>query len=214
MKKQIEKEILKRKKIYKSSPDDMISAYNRELETEKEYNGRQLLELLQNADDQESDEVYIELDTTNHQLMIANKGETCKPFSLDGIKSLMISNLSSKVTKKYIGNKGLGFRSIINWSEKVTINSNNLDISFSKEIVNNIFDELFTEEEWNSFVIKRNLPQGTRPIPFLAIPEIIEKQQEEWATKIIIYYKNNFFEDIKKQIDDLKEEILLFEYVK
>ena len=41
----------------------MISAYNREVETEKEYNGRQLLELLQNADDERSDEVQIALDT-------------------------------------------------------------------------------------------------------------------------------------------------------
>ena len=210
MKKQIEEEILKRKNIYKSSPDDMISAYNRELETEKEYNGRQLLELLQNADDQASDEVYIQLDTNNHQLIIANRGQACEPFSLDGIKSLMISNLSSKVTKKYIGNKGLGFRSIINWSNRVTINSNNLDIIFSKEVVNDIFDELFNKKEWNSFIKKRNLSQGTRPIPFLAIPKIINNQQEEWITKIIIDYKNDFFEDIKKQIDDLKDEILLF----
>jgi len=210
MKKQIEEEILKRKNIYKSSPDDMISAYNRELETEKEYNGRQLLELLQNADDQESDEVYIQLDTKNHKLIIRNRGQLCKPFSLDGIKSLMISNLSSKVTKKYIGNKGLGFRSIINWSKSVTINSNNFDIVFSKEVVNDIFDELFNKEEWNSFIEKRNLAHGTRPIPFLAIPKIIENQQDEWTTTIVIDYKNDFFEDIKKQIDDLKEEILLF----
>ncbi len=210
MKKEIELEIQKRKDIYKSSPDDMISAYNRELETEKEYNGRQLLELLQNADDENSDEVYIELNTKNSQLIIANRGTHCKSFSLDGIKSLMISNLSSKVTKKYIGNKGLGFRSIINWSNKVIINSNNLDIIFSKEIVNDIFDELFTKDDENKFIEKRNLPQGTKPIPFLAMPKVVENIQNKWITKITIEYKDSFLDDIKEQINDLKNEILLF----
>ncbi len=53
----------------------MISAYNREVETEKEYNGRQLLELLQNADDERSDEVQIELDIKKQTLTISNRGE-------------------------------------------------------------------------------------------------------------------------------------------
>ena len=133
MKNKILEEIKIRKEIYETSPADMISAFNREIETEKEYNGRQLLELLQNADDEQSDEVKIELNTTDKILTIANRGTSCTPFSFDGIRSLMISNLSSKTTKKFIGNKGLGFRSIINWSKKITISSNGLDIIFSRD---------------------------------------------------------------------------------
>jgi len=60
---QILKEIETRKEIYQISPYDMVAAYNREIETKKEYNGRQLLELLQNADDEKSDEVLIKLNT-------------------------------------------------------------------------------------------------------------------------------------------------------
>lgn len=144
--------IEERKKWCKDYPYDMISAYNREIETEKEYNGRQLLELLQNADDENSDEVLIRLDTNKNLLQISNKGENCKPFSYEGIRSLMISNLSSKTTKKFIGNKGLGFRSIINWSEKITINSNNLDVIFSKEIVSLIYDNLFDKSQHQQLI--------------------------------------------------------------
>lgn len=208
-KKQIEEEIKKRKEIYKSSPSDMISAYNREIETEKEYNGRQLLELLQNADDEKSDEVEIRLDTQSHTLTISNRGDNCTPFSYKGIRALMISNLSPKTNQKFIGNKGLGFRSIINWSDRIIINSNGLDIVFSREIVDNIFDELFNTEEKEK-IKNESKHKDTKSIPFLSIPTIIEKTDSEWTTSIIIKYKNDYLEDIKKQINELKDEILLF----
>lgn len=210
MKTKISKEIDTRKKIYKTSPSDMISAYNREIETEKEYNGRQLLELLQNADDENSDEVLIKLDTKKNLLTISNRGVDCSPFSYEGIRSLMISNLSSKTSKKFIGNKGLGFRSIINWSEKITINSNGLDIVFAREIVDNVFDNLFDIEEQKHIRKNRNLPENIKPIPFLSIPSIIENQQTYWTTSISIKYKSEYLQDIQKQINELKNEILLF----
>jgi len=210
MKNSILQEIETRKEIYKTSPSDMISAFNREIETEKEYNGRQLLELLQNADDEQSDEVKIELSIENKTLVIANRGTLCTPFSFDGIRSLMISNLSSKTTKKFIGNKGLGFRSIINWSEKITINSRGLDITFSREIVDKVYDEVFTNEEHKQIIKERNLPVSIKPIPFLSIPSVTAYQDDDWTTVITIKYKSTFENDIKEQMDSLKPEILLF----
>jgi len=188
----------------------MVSAFNREVETEKEYNGRQLLELLQNADDEQSDEVLIELDTTGHVLKISNRGENCTPFSDKGIRSLMISNLSTKTSKKFIGNKGLGFRSIINWSEKIVVNSNDLSIEFSNNNVSKVFDDIFTYEQKNKIREEQNLPESVYPIPFLSIPKVLEHPNNGWVTSIEIHYKTNFLEDINKQINDLKNEILLF----
>lgn len=146
LKNKISSFIENRKTYYQQNIDDMIAAFNRERETEKEYNGRQLLELLQNADDQISNSVLIELNSNLKTLKICNSGENCVPFSFEGIKSLMISDLSPKTTKKYIGNKGLGFRSIINWSQKITINNGDIDIIFSKDIVDNIYNDLFSKE--------------------------------------------------------------------
>jgi sugar-specific transcriptional regulator TrmB len=100
-------------KIYTKTYPEMVAEYQRELETIKGYNGRQILELLQNCDDQSAKNVKIVVNTENGIFSIENDGES---FSLEGYRSLFIANLSSKVNKqKYIGNKGLGFRSIINW---------------------------------------------------------------------------------------------------
>lgn len=210
IKNQIIEEIIKRKEVYKKSPSDMVSAYNREIETEKEYNGRQLLELLQNADDENSDEVKIELDTSTNQLSIKNRGSECKAFSAKGIRSLMISNLSTKTSKKYIGNKGLGFRSIINWSEDITIRSNDLSIEFSNRVVHQAFDEMFSLEERVSIRHEQNLPESIYPIPFLSLPEVADDMDQDWITSIDITYKTEFLSDIQKQINELKSEVLLF----
>lgn len=211
MKEDLLKEIEIRKNVYKTSPDDMISAFHRETEVRKEYNGRQLLELLQNADDESSLTVQIELDNTKKTLTILNKGQECKPFSIEGIKSLMISNLSSKLSKrKYIGNKGLGFRSIINWSEEITILSNNLKIQFSKKIIEEEYDSLFNMEEHEKNVKKRELPLNIKPIPLLSIPKISDYTQNKWTTIISLNYINKFEFDIKKQIMELRDEVLLF----
>jgi len=210
LKKEIIALIKARKEIYKSSPEDMISAYNREIETQKEYNGRQLLELLQNADDEKSEKVEINLNTIDSTLIVSNVGSHCTPFSIDGIKSLMISNLSSKLSKKYIGNKGLGFRSIVNWAENISILSNNLEIEFSRKVVENQYDSMFNKTEHYELINKRKLPENVKPIPFLSLPRVKDKYNKNWTTSINIKYKSMFEEDIIKQIHEIKKEISLF----
>jgi len=155
---------------------------------------------LQNADDEKSTNVLIKLDTKKQILEISNKGIDCNPFSIGGIQSLMLANYSpkkrDKTIKNYIGNKGLGFRSIINWSEQITILTNNLQIDFSYEISTNIFKE------------KTN--KSIENIAFLALPKVKEVKHSDWTTSIIIKYKQNFLEDITKQLESIKNEVLLF----
>lgn len=177
--------------------DEITATYNREQEIIGGYNGRQLLEFIQNADDAVSTEILIKLNTKEHKLIIANKGENCKKFSVDGVKSLLLANLSSKISNEYIGNKGLGFRSIINWSNKITINSNNLDIAFSQDIAREMFKD-------------SDLKNLLKNLPILALPKLKDNIQNEWNTKISVNYKDEFLDDIKGQIKELRPEILLF----
>jgi len=196
----IQNEIKKQINTYKSNENRIVSDYEKEQETFKEYNGRQVLELLQNADDEKSTEVFIKLDTKKQTLEISNKGNDCSPFSIGGIQSLMLPNFSPKKRdknrKSYIGNKGLGFRSIINWSEEITILTNNLKIDFSYEISKNIFKE------------KTN--KSIENIAFLALPKVERIEHNEWTTSIIIKYKQNFLEYIEKQLKNINDEVLLF----
>lgn len=55
-------------------PHLLVSRYNHEKATNKDYNGRQLLELIQNADDAGSTYVAIELDKASCRLQISNVG--------------------------------------------------------------------------------------------------------------------------------------------
>ena len=100
----LQEQLAKRKEIYKISPDELIASYNREKSHMKEYHGRELLELIQNADDAGLDyegESKLAIKLTNNALYVANTGI---PFSPEGINSLMVSDISPKQFKglKYI----------------------------------------------------------------------------------------------------------------
>ncbi|WP_133153874.1 hypothetical protein, partial [Vibrio sp. 10N.261.55.A7] len=60
MKAFLQKKINEQIHLYKMTPSRMISDYNQENQQVRDYNGRQLLELIQNADDELSDTVSLE----------------------------------------------------------------------------------------------------------------------------------------------------------
>lgn len=197
-------------KTYWDNPDRFLSDYNRELELTKEYNGRQLLELLQNADDAGSKEVEISWNKDTSQLIILNKGEA---FSVGGIKSLMLANLSTKTKVSYIGNKGLGFRSILNWATLINIYTNDCKLSFSDAIAKDVFNNQLNLSQNGKKKIReeRNLTKEALPFPTLAIPSVEDdKTKTNWTTTIEIFCREEFETDIENQLSEIKEEILLF----
>ena len=205
---QIDNLIKSTKKQYTDNYSYMLRDYNQENETVKGYNGRQLLELLQNCDDEGSQEVLIKLDQEKRQVSIHNIGT---PFSEKGYRSLFISNLSSKTEqRKYIGNKGLGFRSIINWSNSIEIQSNNISLSYSEKNRKANFKELFSTEIQEKIRTEQHLKDHVIPLPFLTIPDVSVIEQNGYVTSIIIDYKLNFLLDIVKQIRAITPETILF----
>jgi len=178
-------------------PKRKLSDLNYERGTLKEYNGRQFLELLQNIDDQKSQQALITLDTKNKIVVIANSGV---PFSGDGLESLMMASVSPK-DKTFIGNKGLGFRSLLNWAGEIYVKSEDLSIEFSSK--------------------NRDKLQPDRKRSILSSPEWIdEKNPREWIkqikvsdkyiTYIAIHYKDNVEHRIIEQLDKVSEELLFF----
>lgn len=207
MKARLQALVDKQIELYRSEPDRMVSDYNGERQNVNDYNGRQILELIQNADDEKATDIFIKLDTSSKALLIANSG---KPFSEAGYKSLMLSNLSSKTKERFIGNKGLGFRSIINWSESITVRSNALDATFSGSITRQLFENSFDNETKKSIRESRGFAGNAIPWAILATPEVIASNSSSWATEIIISYRNEFLDNIVEQISSLKREVLLF----
>lgn len=204
----IEKEKENKADTYVKKYAEMVADYQRELETVKGYNGRQILELLQNCDDQESKIAVLQIDTLTKEFSISNNGI---PFSATGYRSLFIANLSSKVNnKKFIGNKGLGFRSIINWSETIEIISNNLSLSYSPEFIADFYNSKFTEEKQINIRNEFQLSDDEIPVALLSMPEIQLAASHDYATTVKIKYREDEQDKILEQINLISSDILLF----
>ncbi|RPD44010.1 DUF3883 domain-containing protein [Paracnuella aquatica] len=191
--------------------NDLIpSMYRSEIETAASYDGRQLLEMLQNADDAKSSTVRIILDTKAQLLEIANVGT---PFDDGGIESIMLAHKSPKsVDRAYIGNKGLGFRSVISWATEVEIITRWASFLFSKTQASDFFDELVKEEKKVVMKADSRVRRGEAPFPMLALPfvDVSKKQEGAWETTIRLKYEKKVEGSILKQMEDLRPEILLF----
>lgn len=208
MKSTIQQLISDKTAAYRANYGEMLGDYNREHETIKGYNGRQLLELLQNCDDAHAERVVIAIDPSKRELTISNTGD---PFTEKGYRSLFISNLSSKTSRKeFIGNKGLGFRAVIHWSASLEIISNNLSIRFSKNRVKDYFEQLFPADQRENIRAEENLADHVVPLPFLSNPLITEIPPNGYSTVVKITYNDPAKEAIYQQIKEITPELLLF----
>lgn len=197
------------------SRDLLLQENNIEKRDVKGYHGREILELLQNADDafQKSldknehpkSELNVEICYENNLLIVANTGTF---FDQDGIKAIVQGNNSPK-KGKYIGNKGTGFRSILNWADKVCIYSGEFAVQFSKEIANDVFGRIKSEPQ-----IKKQLQQNpTLYIPMLAVPKNIDHDRPKDRTTIEITINEEKIKDdysVEKQLHSIDLRILLF----
>lgn len=205
---EIEKEKIRKK--YLDSAEEIVSGYYREQELSMDYEGRQIFELLQNADDEANDstgKVHITFD--GKTLTVSNTGN---PFTLRGVKSLLYPSASPKKTSSdKIGCKGLGFRSILTWANSVTVASKGFAIQFSRtnaiDFLRSILDEnpnLNEEIEASS--------HDEYPIATLTCPKIITQRvlEESYATSIIIECREELAQTIEEQIVGLQFEELIF----
>ncbi|WP_312992887.1 sacsin N-terminal ATP-binding-like domain-containing protein [Chryseobacterium flavum] len=194
-------------KNYKS----LLSLNKTESDTNKGYNGRQILEMFQNCEDEGAKTVSIFFDTVNNTLQISNDGQ--RTFSIEGYESLLYPGLSSKVSSGYIGNKGLGFRSIINWADEIKIISNDFIVSFKEENKKDILlNKLeYTEEILDKIREKRRLKPSVYPIPLLNCGKIQDLEKpHDYTTSVIIKYKKEFEADIKSQLENISVMTLIF----
>lgn len=231
----VHKRLKKRFATFTNEPGEMIAAYERERNNIDDYRGRELLELLQNADD-------AGVDFGPNKAIISYRpegiivGNTGIPFSAAGVESLLISNLSPKKLdrSRYIGNRGLGFRSILGWTENPFIFSGNLRLVFSSSLADSMLNLLISE---NSDVKERvdewRASGHHAPIPTLACPAILDHQgmasgfepsvsfqkmwsyvqelREEYDTIVAIpFTESSAPTRVYQQIESIREELLLF----
>lgn len=185
------------KHIREQERDELIAENNIEKRDIKGYHGREILELLQNADDayQKSNnmgerpecELEVTIEYKNNILTVMNTGTF---FDKDGIKAIVQGNNSPK-TGKYIGNKGTGFRSLLNWAEKIRIFSGCFHVEFSKENADRKLDEIRKEPQ----IAKQLKKNPNLYIPMLAVPVNIENQKRSDKTIIEVVIESQKLDD-------------------
>lgn len=163
--------------VYEIEPSLLVADSNREVNYTRDYHGRELLELIQNADDAAgalgSNKVAIEC--TDDGLCFANTGT---PFSVRGVESLLMSDHSPTDTERsrYIGNRGLGFRSILNWTSCPFITSGHLRLGFERDHAQRWVHALAQQRPEVRAIIAERLRAGRQmPAPLLAIPMVLDE---------------------------------------
>jgi hypothetical protein len=215
---------------------NLTEKYNSDKSLAESYHGRELLELVQNADDayvgvetaqQLQNDVLIEY--RGNILRISNKGAA---FDKDSVERLSQGNVSGKGLQ-YIGNKGIGFRSILNWAQEVKIFSGDYSFGFSKDFAaeqleylknnfQNIRDEINAKPQitfpilWAPYWVENKLePHYDTTIEIVIDPATqnddwnVQKQIEEFDFNVLLFLQNITKISIKTDSDfyGLKREI-------
>lgn len=196
-----------RKKGYILDPNLILADYRKEAAEIRGYHGRELLELLQNAVDElgGTDDRSVSVVLKNNLLTISNNGNV---FTFEGFISLMYSNLSPKHNKnEYIGNKGTGFRSILNWADRVRIYSGDLSVEFSELYAREILLELLE----NASVAEFCKTNDDVHLATLVAPRLIEPLLgKEYDTVIKVELKSDVVDKVIGQLQQINSKTLLF----
>lgn len=157
---------------------DIIEHYNREIESEDGYCKRPLLELLQNIEDALVSETQKPQEATSPRalfkfehdcLWAANKGV---PFDVEGFESLCDSNRSAKKGRDFIGNKGTGFKAVLNWTDTPEIHSDIIHARFNRKEAERLIREKIGDKRYENMIGK----SGWRgQAPLLRVPLKAEK---------------------------------------
>ena len=197
---------------YNNNPNRLREDAENESAIVDDYKGRVILELLQNADDAQINfesnstivgDAFIEFELTGKSLIVRNGGY---PVNSDGIESLACMRLSPKDKKVTIGNKGIGFKSVLEITDQPIIHSSPFHFMFSEEHAHKILKEtnLLDKLGKNSYY------------PIFRFPVKLSTEQEkegngQWATEILLPLRDcKAFEASQKMLEKITPEMLIF----
>ena len=195
------------KQGYILDPNRILADYRKEIAEIRGYHGRELLELLQNAVDElgGTNDRSVSVVLRDNVLTISNNGSL---FTFEGFISLMYSNLSPKHNKnEYIGNKGTGFRSILNWADRIRIYSGDLSVEFSDDYA----QETLTELHENAGVAEFCASHDEVNLATLVAPRLISPlHNKKYDTVIEVELKVNVVDKVLGQLRQLNSKTILF----
>tara|TARA_R110001583_G_scaffold18601_1_gene73828 strand:+ start:20314 stop:24513 length:4200 start_codon:yes stop_codon:yes gene_type:complete len=223
------------KNSYFAKPSNLIRDYRSEQATSNDYEGREILELLQNAADQAKESgIYgrVVIELLPEGIVIANNGNA---FSIGGVKSLQNAHLSPKRLRErqYIGCKGLGFRAILNWTNSPIILSGALALAYTEKVCKQKLETLKKQSVKLSLLVDKEQADSSLTIlPTLPFPGFSKTndldvffcerslplkqkckywREQGYTTVVGIPFKHDeSFHKAQQQIKALRPEMLLF----
>ncbi|MEI6035211.1 MAG: DUF3883 domain-containing protein [Verrucomicrobiae bacterium] len=210
-------------RVYEQDPRRIASDRGAERSASTAYHGREILELLQNANDAAAENgtnSHVRIELSPSGLVVANTG---RPFQAGGITSLMLAHLSTKSRDSLvIGNKGLGFRAVLNWTQRPIVLSGALALGFGPEIarehearIQHVLERI-TEHRAGGLptlqfpAILDNIPEGL-PAAWREIFAACQRCRTSFDTAIgLVFERPGSYEQAREQILALSPEMLLF----
>ncbi len=205
--------------------NELEKACSEEYELMRDYNGRQILELLQNVDDaygdiksendSSNDEVKVRITYKNNILEVGNTGTS---FSKDTIERLCLGRASNKSSQN-IGNKGTGFRSLLNDAEWVELYSGEFAIRFSEEFTKRLFEQYVSRDsdKFSELIFEqqKNWKKEDYDLcfPIMNCPQPINKVDSDFDTLIRVKLKETNLSkgtSVAKQLQQPFYKSLLF----
>jgi hypothetical protein len=184
------------------------------------YHGREVLELLQNVDDAyelsvkaktATSPVEAEISFIDGILKVSNTGTS---FTFEGVKAIVLGHLSTK-DETLIGNKGSGFRSVLNWSNDIKIYSGAYSVGFSRKYADLEYHKI---KNYDSILKQEKMrkKRGKAPLsfPVFSMPYYINpKDTGMYTTTIELVIDNDRNKDdhnVISQLNEFDHRTLLF----
>ncbi|MGE7851357.1 DUF3883 domain-containing protein [Bacillus paramycoides] len=179
-----------------SSPLLFADLANMETYIAESYQDRSIIEFIQNADDAKAKRFLIK--KYKNSIIVANDGRV---FSEDDVKAICRSGASNKKRGNHtIGYRGIGFKSVVNFAERVHIISKDIKMTFSRELTNKLLND-----DIKAPLIR--IPHNFTPLKDynLILDELLN---DEFNT--IFIFEDVYFDNLIREIKIFDSSALLF----
>lgn len=193
--------------VYRASPPRLREDLSQEAQVANDYRGRLVYELLQNADDamegRASERDRVAFRATEHGLWMANSGRALTNADVQGLCGLGASSkVDSGGTKRAsIGHKGLGFKSVLEITERPSAYSSTVAFELGAIHAWPAIEALFAEMGWTP---PRGVPSMRFPAHLAQLPhEWQELVERGFTTAFYFPYRNELSPEQRQALGDL-----------